>query len=146
MAEPHWTGYVGMITGLIGAITGIVGAIMGYLGYRKSNKLKSLDLKIELRKNISDAHADLTKLQNLIEDADRSKQQEMARKGLYKSGAMIKWNNELQGNRAKIEKISKILPTTTASYNNRKAEDLESELINIHSLRGDINRILDHYS
>ena len=54
MAEPHWAGYVGMVTGVIGAITGIAGAIMGYIGYRRSNKLKSLDLRLELRKSISD--------------------------------------------------------------------------------------------
>ncbi len=48
MAEPHWMGYIGMVTGIVGAFTGIADAIMGYLSYKKSSSLKSLDLRLEL--------------------------------------------------------------------------------------------------
>ncbi len=74
MSEPDWMGYVGMATGIIGAITGISGAIMGYVSYRRSNSLKSLDLRIELRKAINVAQSNLQQLEKLIEHANKSRE------------------------------------------------------------------------
>ena len=54
MTEP---GYVGMATGIIGAITGVAGMILGYVSYKHSNTLKSLDLRLELRKAVNDRHS-----------------------------------------------------------------------------------------
>ncbi len=146
MAESHWTGYVGMVSGTIGAITGIAGAIMGYIGYRRSNKLKSLDLRLELRKAISDAHADLTKLRKLIEDANISRKAVMAARGMFRSGAMAKWENEVELDRAKIGELTRNAPKIEATYDTLQAEELESELVSIHSLRGEINSFLAKYS
>jgi hypothetical protein len=42
--------FVGVITGVVGTVTGIAGAAMGYVGYRRSVKMKALDLRLELRK------------------------------------------------------------------------------------------------
>jgi hypothetical protein len=48
MADATWLSYVGAITGVIGTVTGIAGATMGYVGYRRSVKVKALDLRLEL--------------------------------------------------------------------------------------------------
>lgn len=146
MAEPHWTGYIGIITGVIGAITGIAGAIMGYIGYRRSNKLKSLDLRLELRKSISDAHTDLTQLNNLIDEANKSREATMAARGMFRSGAMERWKGEVKIDRGKIGELFKKAPKTETTYDTLSAEELESELVAIHSLRGEINCLLEKYS
>lgn len=52
MLDPSTDSYVGMVTGVIGAVTGVAGGILGYIGYRKTNEIKSLDLRIELKKEL----------------------------------------------------------------------------------------------
>src|SRR3972149_7954160 len=146
MAEPHWAGYVGMVTGVIGAITGIAGAILGYIGYRRSNKLKSLDLRLELRKSISDAHTDLTQLRKLIDEANKSREAVMAARGMFRSGAMEKWKKEVEIDRGKIGELFRKAPKAGTTYDTLNAEELESELVAIHSLRGEINCFLEKYS
>src|SRR6266576_178116 len=46
----EWPPYVGVVTGIVGMITGVTGACLGYLGYRRSGRVKALDLRLELRK------------------------------------------------------------------------------------------------
>jgi hypothetical protein len=46
MPDPHWTGYVGMISGLSGAVLSVV-------SYIKSSSIKKLDLRLKLRKEIN---------------------------------------------------------------------------------------------
>jgi len=106
VAEPHWMSYVGMVTGIVGAITGVAGAIMGYLGYRRSDKLKVLDLRLELRKAVSDARVALEQLRELIHTANRSRVNNFAARGLSQSGTMIKWNAEVKT--ADLLEISKL--------------------------------------
>jgi ribosomal protein L21E len=47
MTDTVWTGYVGMVTGIVGAVIGIA-------AYLRSNKIKKLDLRLELRKGLFD--------------------------------------------------------------------------------------------
>jgi hypothetical protein len=102
MAEPIWTNYVAIATGIIGAITGIAGAIMGYVSYRRSNKLKAFDLRLELRKAANDVHADLARLRDLFNKADKSRQAVNAAMGMSRSGAMVSWQNKLKADRAQF--------------------------------------------
>lgn len=146
MAEPHWTGYVGMGTGLIGAITGIAGAIMGCISYRKSNRLKALDLRLELRKAVSDVHADLDRLKALIDDADRSRQAVFVARGMSQSGGMKIWKNEVKADKTKIGELFKRAPKVESTYDTLKANELESEHVVVHQYKSKIRRFLDKYS
>ncbi|QNX60182.1 hypothetical protein [Acinetobacter seifertii] len=38
------------LTAIVGAITGIAGSIMGYISLQRLSKIKSLDLRLELKK------------------------------------------------------------------------------------------------
>jgi hypothetical protein len=146
MAEPHWMVYVGMVTGVIGAITGVTGAIMGYIGYRRSNKLKSLDLRLELRKLITDAHTNLSRVSRLMIEANNSRTALMAATGGFNSGAMKKWEERLEIDRGKIGELLKKAPKIETTYDTLNAEELESELVVIHRLMGEINYFLEKYS
>jgi hypothetical protein len=145
MAEPHWTSYVAIVTGLIGAITGIAGAIMGYVSYRRSNKIKALDLRLELRKAVNDVHADLDRLRALINKADRSRQAVEAARGAFSSGAMEKWKNEVKADRTKIAELFKRAPKADSTYDAYGEKELESELIAVHRLQGELRSLLDKY-
>jgi len=138
MAEPHWTSYVA-----IG--TGIFGAIMGYIAYRKSNRLKALDLRLELRKAVSDVHTDLSQLRGLIEKANNSRKSVLAARGMSQSSIMEKWDNEIKADRAKIVEISNRAPNPDSNYHIMSEKGLESELIIVHQIQGQIRTIQDKY-
>jgi len=146
MAEPHWTSYVGMVTGIIGAIIGIAGAIMGYISYRRSNRLKSLDLRLEFRKAISDVHTDLNRLKELIDKANGSRQAVLAASGMSQSGQMEKWKSDVTADKAKTGELFKRAPKAEVSYDKLQIKELESELVAVHKIKGEIQGLLDKYS
>jgi hypothetical protein len=145
MAEPHWTGYVGMVTGLIGAVTGIAGAIMGYISYRKSNRFKALELRLELRKAVSDVHADLPQLKELIDKANKSRQAVAAARGMHGSGAMEVWKNSIKADKVEMGGLFKRAPKVESTYDTLEIKELESELIAVHKLQGEIRGLRDKY-
>ena len=121
MSEPDWIGYVGMATGIIGAITGISGAIMGYVSYRRSNNLKSLDLRIELRKSVNVAQSSLQQLAKLIEYANRSRQAVASAMGRYQSGMMEKWKQEVEADNNAVKILFQNAPAADTSYDDLRA-------------------------
>jgi hypothetical protein len=146
VAEPHWAGYVGMVTGLIGAITGIAGAIMGYVSYRRSNRFKALDLRLELRKAVNDIHAEIPQLRELIDKANRSRRNVSAARGMRGSGRMGIWDDEIKADRGKIVKLSNRAPKPESNYHTMSEKELESELVTVHQLQGEIRSLRDKYS
>src|SRR6266850_1567817 len=66
----------------VGAVTGIVGSILGYLGYRQSRQIKSLDLRLELRKSVSDLRATVEELPGLLQRARESRAAINAARGI----------------------------------------------------------------
>ena len=145
MAEPHWMSYFAMVTGSIGAITGVAGAIMGYVGYRRSYKMKALDLRLELRKAVSDARVALEQLRNLIHTASRSRVNNLAARGMSQSGAMNIWNAEVKAENVKLGKLHHRVPAEGINYNTLSPNELESELVAVHKCQKEIEAIRDKY-
>ena len=128
MADPHWTSYVGMATGLIGAFTGII-------GYRKARSLKSLDLRLELRKSTHNAHTDLNQLEDLVNKANKSRNAVASARGFLQSGRMVKWKADIEIDKAKLELLLNNAPDpedNPAKYSHGK---LELKLIAIHKFQ-----------
>lgn len=145
MAEPHWTGYVGIATGTIGAITGIAGAIMGYVSYRRSNSIKALDLRLELRKAVNEVEMGFSNLERLLNYANQSRQRVAAATGRLGSGAMEIWNREFEEDKNRLKQISKDVPHPDAKYDDLSPVELESRLVAIHRLQGQINELTEKY-
>ncbi len=145
MLEPDLMGYVGMATGIIGAITGISGAIMGYVSYRRSNNLKSLDLRIELRKAINVAHLNLRQLEKLIEYAYKSRERVAAATGKFKSGMMEKWQQEVEADKSAVKQLFQNVPAADNSYDNLTPKALESTLVEVHRFQIHIDELSKKY-
>lgn len=77
------------MTDYIGAITGVVGAVAGIYSLVRTHKIKSLDLRLELRTTLADVHLALTTARGLVTLGDRSRQRVLAARGLGGSGAMV---------------------------------------------------------
>jgi len=146
MADPHWTSYVGMGTGIVGAITGVAGAIMGYVSYRKSNNLKTLDLRIELPKQINHTKTIHEKLLSLMRDADGSRKAILAALGVFRSSTMDKWSTTYEADTKSLRQQAKKIPDRNATYDNLSQKDLESKIVDIYQIQSSLNNLLDKYS
>jgi len=125
MADPHWTSYVGMVTG-------IAGAIMGCVSYRRSNSIKSLDLRLELRKAINEVEIRIPQIEKLIKDANKLRKKVASKtRGLY-SGMMVKWEEEVEADKNKLAQLSESVPKSEENYDKLNLQELESKLIEVH--------------
>ncbi len=138
MGDPHWTGYVGMISG-------IAGAILSVISYRKSNSIKTLDLRLELRKEISNTQTNLSQLTDSLPYANKSRSAVASATGMFNSGVMKKWNEEFEQDNSELVSITERALSTEDSYDHLNTNELESKLIEVHSLQGEINTLLNKY-
>ena len=145
MPDPHWTSYVGMATGIIGTLTGISGAIMGFISYRKSNEIKSLDLRLEYRKSINDSASCISKAEELLLYANKSRERVASATGNYNSGAMQHWKQQYETDTNTLKDLSSKAPSSTANYDNLSPKELESKIIEIHSLQNEVEVLVNKY-
>jgi hypothetical protein len=138
MADAHWTSYVGMVTG-------IAGAVMGLLAYRRTTRIKALDLRLELRRAEGDLIATLEKLDKLIPYANQSRERVAAASGGLDSGAMVQWKLELDVDLKKLEDFKAQQPSKDANHSGLKPEELESKLVAVHRLQGLTNALKSKY-
>lgn len=145
MSDPHWTGYVGMATGIVGAITGIAGAVMGYFSYRRSNSLKSLDLRIQLRIEEHTANSSLSSLGELIDHANKSRQRVAAATGRPHSSMMEQWKKEVEADKTQLVEMLKKAPNTEDNYEILGEKELEARLIKVHKFQSEIDQMKEKY-
>jgi hypothetical protein len=132
--EPAWLAYTGAITGIVGAVTGIAGAVMGYVSYRRTEDLKRLDLRVEVRKLLVDTHAVVAGLPDVLHKAYRSRRAVASATGKLGSGRQKQWEESLAIDRAQVQAIHTRLPDSEKSFAATSQEDLEAELLRIHAI------------
>lgn len=145
MADPVWIAYTGAITGVVGAITGIAGAIMGYISFYRTGTLKSLDLRLELKRAEADLHLVVNGLSEQIEHAKRSRQAVLAATGQLNSGFAQKWATQWELDfGAATEMITK-LPKSDSNYSSMSHSELEERLVHIHTELARANKLKEKY-
>lgn len=133
-----WTGYVGVVTG-------VAGMVMGFLGYRRSNDIKALDLRLELRKGLADAHLTASTVSTLVDSADRSRQSVLAATGRYQSGIRVAWEASVATDRTDIERLVTSLRDQTADFTEMPAEALEAEIVAVHRIKAALDSLASKY-
>jgi len=139
----EWLPYVGVVTGIVGMITGVTGACLGYLGYRRSGRVKALDLRLELRKAETATRAVLEQLPALINRAQASRTSAHVSGGSFGSSNQAAWVQECEKVRADVDGLLKELPAAGDDYRTLSPEELESRLVAIDVLQAKASRIRD---
>lgn len=130
-----WLSVFGAVTGAIGTISGVAGAILGFKGYRRANAMKALDLRLELRRTVSDARSSVEALPKLMADANLSRRAMLNARGMSRSGIMTVWEKSYTADLKQVAALNDELPGEAEEY--AKMNDhagLEVRLIRIHSL------------
>jgi hypothetical protein len=146
MLEPIWLSYAGVVTGLIGAVTGIAGSVMGYIAYRRSEELKALDLRLELRKSENDVHSAIKELPATLEQAKKSREAVASANGGLGSGALAKWLGEWDEDFAEVKKLETQLPSDNPDYTTLDHIELETKLITIYALNAKVSKLQEKYN
>jgi hypothetical protein len=99
-----------VVTGTIGTITGTAGAVLGYKGYRRSQEMKALDLRLELRKAEVDYRRSVGELPELLRQARQSRQAVLAGLGTLHTGAFKAWVEQWEKDNATAKAMGETLP------------------------------------
>lgn len=138
MADSDWTGYVGVVTGVVGMVTGC-------LAYWRSNRIKALDLRLELRKGLGDAHHALSTLRERLDFADRSRRAVLAATGLLRSGNIVVWERAVAADREQANTLGSSIRSETADFTALSTEQLESEIVAAHKIRTRLDALITKY-
>lgn len=145
MSDPSWLSYTGAITGVIGAVSGIAGAAMGYIAYRRSEEMKALDLRLELRKSENDLRSTVEELPAHLEHAKKSHMAVASATGMLGSGALKKWLSEWEADLASVRSLKAELPHANPDYASVNHSVLEAKLVVVHALRAKATRVREKY-
>ena len=145
MPDPTWLSYVGAATGIFGSITGSAGLALGYIGYRRSQELKALDLRLELRKAESDLRASVQELPDLLQRSRQSRTAVSAARGMARTGAFEGWKAAWENDMAASTLLAGELPEANKDYHDTKHRDLESKLVEVHALAARASRLRGKY-
>ena len=145
MADPNWTDYIGVIAGVIGAITGITGGILGVISYRRSNQIKSLDLRLELKKSLNIANAAYIEGIEIIEESLKSRIAVSSAQGKLRSGGMDKWKERVESDKVYLNNLKESLPSTESEFKEFNANQLEQLIVKAHELQTSLSKLVTKY-
>lgn len=135
MPDAQTLGLIGAVTGVIGAATGILGAVLGYVSYRRSQQIKALDLRLELRKQLADVETTIIELPELLEQSRRSRAAVLSAMGLVRSGAHDVWRTTLASDMEIARTLRTAIPPRDADYERSTHRELEDQLLQVHALQ-----------
>lgn len=144
--DPIWFSYVGAIAGAAGAITGIAGVLISVYSYRRVSAIKALDLRIEARRCYNDAALLLESVTELKERAEGSRKVYAAAAGIYKSGAMEKWEQQWVADQQSIAVLKAKLDAVGKDYQQLRPSQIEDKLVEIHRLTGRLKGLHEKYT
>ncbi len=136
---------IGAVPGIIGAITGPAGCVIGWISYRRSQQIKALDLRLELRKQVSDVCADIEALPTLLEGARASRSAVSAAMGVLQSGASEIWKAALETDLTTVQALARELPDADETFQHSKPQKLENKLVEVHALAVKVARLRGKY-
>jgi hypothetical protein len=145
MPDAQTLGLIGAITGIIGAVTGIAGAVLGYVSYRRSQQIKALDLRLELRRQVADVRAIIAELPNLLKRSKRSREAVLSALGTLRTGSHESWTAAWKNDWRVADGLARELPPGNENYDDATHQELENRLLDVHALGLQAGRLRDKY-
>ncbi|KGX51346.1 kinetochore Spc7 family protein [Burkholderia pseudomallei] len=133
------------VTDYIGAVTGAVGMVAGIYSLVRTHKIKSLDLRLELRTTVADVHLALATARGLLALGDQSRQRVLAARGQVGSGAMTGWRQSVEQDQAELDKLAAAARSEDADFTALSQEQLESEVVAARKARARLAELIEKY-
>lgn len=136
---------IAMACGIVGAITGLTGAVFGLIGYRRTNALKALDLRLEVRRTENTMRQEINQLVPVMEHSKRSRKALSAAQGRYQSGAMSAWLGEWESDLAAARTVESDAGLLDVEHATLTESQLEDRLVKLHRTQLQIRQLLKKY-
>ena len=143
MANYNWIDYTSLAISVVGMITGVVGARLGYISYRRSNEIKSLDLRLELRREVSTTRKLVELVVTRINQSKRSRRALAAMAG--NSGAALAWQGIADNEIETANNLGAALPSAEEKFTKLTQSELENKLVESHQIAVELNALLKKY-
>ena len=140
-----WLSYISLGLSVLGAASGCLGTVLGWRGYRRAGKMKTLDLRLELRKADTEIKSLVLGLPGLLDRAKQSRERILAASGRAESGAMQFCRDELRKDGERQQRLAQALPAADSDYRGYSPEALEQELVRRHSALGEAKEVASKY-
>lgn len=145
MFSPATLSIIGAVTGIVGAITGLAGLVLGWINHRRVQQIKALDLRLELRKQVSDVRAVVAALPDLLERSQASRSAVLAAIGLSQSGAFESWKAAWESDLKAARALASEVPDAAETYKRLRQQNLETKLVEVHAVATKAAALRDKY-
>ena len=145
VGSPAWLSYVSFWLSVLGVVSGCLGTVLGWRGYRRAGKMKTLDLRLELRNDDVDLKSLVLGLPELLDRAKVSRESVLAASGRAQSGAMQFCRDELRKDGELQQRLAQALPADDPDYRGCSPEALEQELVRRRAALGEAKGIASKY-
>jgi len=138
-------GVVGMWTGIIGAASGLGALAVSIWNYRRVSAIKSLDLRLELRRALED-HALLQDgIEGFLDRVHEAHRRVLAAQGQIGGGQEQIWNREFREDKEELARLLEDAPRPCDSYRTFSPSKLADELVAVHRSSGKLKALRDKY-
>lgn len=142
----QWISAIVAVVALItGVATGVAGTILGVINYRRISKLKTLDLRLELKKATVDAGQALAALDELINYSNQSRFAVSAALGTLNTGGIELWKKQVAADQTTLSKLRSVMGTTASDYKGFDEGALEARLVEVHGVLGSVKGLTERY-
>lgn len=137
--------YVGIVLGGVGAITGVIGSIISIKSYKNVQKVKSLDLRLALKREVSFVRSQLEEAEELLPRSYESRLRVLSALGRLQSGESVNWKATYEKDLATIQSGSLNFERTEKNIQTDSYSALEEKLDSIEQTKLQIMQIVSKY-
>lgn len=145
MTETYLMSLTGAVGGVIGSVLGVGGAWLAHSACRRSQEMKALDLRLEIRKALHTLNHGVGKLEDQLALAFKSRMLNAAASGSLKSGSMVNWRAQFDVDTAGLNDLKHALEVLSPDLAQRSLRDMEALLTELDAQAHQVKALLDRY-
>lgn len=108
-------------------------------------EVKQLDLRIELKKSFNDLDSAISGIENYLDFVYESHLRVMAGIGQLRSGAEDIFKSEFSTDKEKLQELLQLQPKRKGDYKRSSQDELEKEIVAVHSYQKQIAELRVKY-
>ena len=137
---------VGMLTGIVGGASGLIGLFVSIWNVRRVSAIKSLDLRLELRRALEDHALQRNGIEEFLDRVFQSHRRVQAVQVGTGGGAARILEEEFTNDKAWLARLLEAAPRARESYQDLSPAQLEEELVAVHRSSGQLKALRDKYN